>query len=268
MRSPIDSQTLRRIVIVGIMAVIVLGALLDFATGTFAVFGLSMLRFICPVGFLEISLATRSIVWEALPYTLLALGAIFLVGRFPCGWLCPMYKFKHWAESVTPIGKLQAASNRLPFRATWRDGLAVLGGVLSVSAITGYPVYCIICPIGIISRNLISLGTHMTVHPDIVLVAFYPLVLGIFVDWQRVCPVGSVGGLANQTAPFRTPRRDEMSCLECGACRDVCPEDIDVWDPDVDMGACTQCLKCCGGCPEDALAMFQQDGTDSFLRAD
>lgn len=249
----LDSQRLRRLVIVGIMVLIVGGAMYDFATGTLAVFGLSMIRFICPVGFLEISLATRSIVWEALPYTLLALGAIFLVGRFPCGWLCPMYKFKHWAESVVPIHRLQSASRRLPFRVTWRDGMAVLGGVLATSAITGYPVYCIICPIGIISRNLISLGTHFTIHPDIVLVAFYPLVLGLFVDWQRVCPVGSIGGLANQTAPLRAPQPDWEACVECKSCTNVCPEDIDIWDPDVDMGACTQCLKCCAECPEGAL---------------
>lgn len=257
MKSPIDSQTARRVVIVGIMALIVMGALLDFATGTFAAFGLAMLRFICPVGFLEITLATRTVVWEALPYTLLALGAVFLIGRFPCGWLCPMYKFKHWAARVIPIGRLQAASARLPFRATWRDGLAVLGGVLAVSAITGYPIYCIVCPIGIISRNLITLGTNLTVHPDILILPFYPLVLGLFVDWQRVCPVGNIGGIANQRAPLRTPRWEGEACVECHTCTEVCPEDIDLWDPDVDMGACTQCLKCCMECPEGALSSFR-----------
>lgn len=268
MRSPIDSQLARRVVIWGIMALIVVGALFDFATGTLAAFGLGMLRFICPVGFLEISLATRSIVWEALPYTLIALGAIFLIGRFPCGWLCPMYKFKHWLGRVVPIRRLQAASDRLPIHVTWRDGLAVLGGVLAVSAITGYPVYCIVCPIGIISRNLISLGTHLTVHPDILLLPFYPLVLGIFVDWQRVCPVGNIGGLANQRAPLRTPRPDRDVCVRCHTCTEACPEDIDLWDPDVDMGACTQCLKCTGSCPEGAISVVRAVSEDRSLRAD
>lgn len=262
MRPRIGSQRLRKAVLVGILGLIVVGALLDFATGTFAAFGLGMLRFICPVGFLEISLATRSIVWEALPYTLLAIGAIVLVGRFPCGWLCPMYKVKHWLARVAPLGTMQAASARLPFRATWRDGLAVLGGVLAVSAITGYPVYCIICPIGIISRNLISLGTHFTVHPDILLVGFYPLVLGVFVDWQRVCPVGSIGGLANQRAPLRVPTPDEESCIGCRTCMEACPEDIDLSDPDADMGACTQCLKCCVDCPEGAVGATPLDRLD------
>lgn len=250
----IDSQTLRKLLLGGILGLIVAGALLDFATGTVGAFGLGMLRFICPVGFLEVTLATRSVVWGALPYTLLALGAVALVGRFPCGWLCPMYKLKHWVATTVPIGRLQRASGRLPLRATWRDGLAVLGGVLATSAITGYPVYCIVCPIGIISRNLISLGTHLTVHPDILLVLFYPLVLGIFVDWQRVCPVGNIGGLANQHAPLRTPRPDRAACIGCKACTDACPEEIDLWDPEVDMGACTQCLKCTVGCPEDAVS--------------
>ena len=237
----------------------VAGAVLDFATGTFAAFGLGMLRFVCPVGFLEVTLATRSIVWTALPYTLIALGAIFLVGRFPCAWVCPMYRVKHWIETAAPIQQVTKRTSRVPFAVTWHDGVAILGGVLVVSAITGYPVYCVICPIGIISRNLISLGTHLTVHPDILLVPMYPLVLGVFVDWQRVCPVGSIGGLANQRAPLRTPRPDRETCVRCGQCVEACPEEIDLMDPHVDMGACTQCLKCTQQCPQGALGCLRPD---------
>lgn len=249
-------QVLRKLVLAGVLLAIVIGAVADYATGTFAAFGLPMLRFICPVGFLEISLATRSIVWAALPYTLLAILVIALFGRFPCGWLCPMYKFKHRVERVIPRSSMQAATDRLPVRATWRDGVAVLGGVLIVSALTGYPLYCIICPIGIISRNLISLGTHLTVHTDIVLLLFYPLVLGLFVDWQRVCPVGSIGGLANQTAPLQPIRVDADACIECGNCQAACPEDIPLFETSVDMGACTVCLHCVDVCSGTAISVF------------
>lgn len=256
MKSFRDLQFLRRVLIVGILLFILLGAMLDFVTGTFAAFGLPMLRFICPVGFLEITLATRSIVWTALPYTLLALGAVLLVGRFPCGWLCPMYKFKHWAASKVPMHRLTAATAKIPIRVTWRDGVAVLTGVLAVSAITGYPVYCIICPIGIISRNAISLGTHFTVHADILLLAFYPIVLGIFVDWQRVCPVGSIGGIANQTAPFQPIQVNHERCNDCGQCQEACPEDIPLFEEGVDLGACTACMHCYEACPGNAIEVF------------
>ena len=256
MKPAINSQQLRKAVLAGVVALMVGGALLDFTTGTCAALGLSMLRFICPIGFLEISLATRSIVWTALPYTLLALGIVVLVGRFPCGWLCPIYKFKHRAASVLPIGRLQSASRRVPVRATWRDGVAVLVGVLAVSAITGYPVYCIVCPIGILSRNLISLGTHFTLHPDVILLAFYPLVLGVFMDWQRVCPVGGVGGLANQTAPLQPVGVNREACNRCGECLEACPEDIRLFEEDIDMGSCTACLLCYEACPGNAVELF------------
>jgi ferredoxin-type protein NapH len=256
MKPAIDSQQLRKVVLAGVVVLMVGGALLDYTTGTCAAFGLSMLRFICPVGFVEISLATRSIVWTALPYTVLALGLVVLIGRFPCGWLCPVYKFKHKATRVVPIDRLQAASSRLPIQATWRDGVAVLVGVLAVSAITGYPVYCIVCPIGILSRNLIALGTHFTVHPDIVLLALYPLLLGIFVDWTRVCPVGGVGGIANQTAPLQPIQVDHDACMQCGECRVICPENIPLYEENVDLGSCTACLHCYDACPNDAVRLF------------
>ena len=257
MRPDLPWQRLRKLVLAGVVAVIVGGAILDYATGTFAAFGLPMLRFFCPVGFVEISLATRSIVWTALPYTLLSIGVVFLFGRFPCGWLCPFYKFKHWLESLAPLGRVRRATPGLPIRASWRDGVAVLVGVLAVSAITGYPIYCIVCPIGIISRNLISLGTHLTVHSDVILLAFYPIVLGLFVDWQRVCPVGNLGAVANRVAPLKPIQVDEAACVQCTQCLDTCPEDISVFDAGADMESCTACMRCYDVCDGEAIRLYR-----------
>lgn len=52
------------------------------------------------------------------------------------------------------------------------ETLAVLVGVLAVSAILRYPVHYIVCPIGIISWNLISLGNQFTVQPHVLLLSF------------------------------------------------------------------------------------------------
>ncbi len=49
---------------------------------------------------------------------------------------------------------------------------------------------------------------------------------------------------------------DEIGCVACGACADVCPEDAVAVDDVaiVDADACIDCHNCVEECPSDAIS--------------
>lgn len=136
---------------------------------------------------------------------------------------------------------------------SWRDGVALLAGVLGVTAVTGYPFWSSFCPIGILSRNLILLGKHQTLSWSLGIAAAYPFVLLFFVDWTRVCPVGNVGGVANMYTSTETVRYAPDECIGCNRCVTVCPRGNDVRGPRTEQDACINCFRCVEECPTDAL---------------
>ena len=54
----------------------------------------------CPVGFLETSVASGSVPWGLLPRVLILLAVVFLVGRVFCSWLCPTGALKNLAAGA------------------------------------------------------------------------------------------------------------------------------------------------------------------------
>jgi ferredoxin-type protein NapH len=136
---------------------------------------IGFLRFVCPVGFLETTLASHTISWKLVPGFLIECVLVLLLGRTYCSWLCPAaharVKSMGFVTKFLPItftrtierkwqGFKQHSVGRLHLE--FRDGLAlILGGAVGI-AVFGYPFFCLWCPIGILSRSLIELGKHYT----------------------------------------------------------------------------------------------------------
>ncbi len=57
---------------------------------------------LCPVGFLETSVASGSVPWGLLPGVLILLAVVFLVGRVFCSWLCPTGALKNLFRRQAP----------------------------------------------------------------------------------------------------------------------------------------------------------------------
>lgn len=144
----------------------------------------------------------------------------------------------------------------------------VLGGSLLSAAIFGFPVFCLVCPIGLTFATVYLVLRMFTGQVSLALVivpAMLILELLVFRKWcYKICPVGalmSLVSLGNRT--FR-PHVDKARCIvtstgkKCGKCGTVCPEGIDLHDQAAGMYAmndCIKCRRCVDACPTKAITM-------------
>jgi ferredoxin-type protein NapH len=145
----------------------------------------------------------------------------------------------------------------------------VLGGSLLSAAIFGFPIFCLICPIGL-SFASILLVIRLFGNGDVTwsLIAV-PLLLivevVVFRKWcSNLCPLSAFMSLIGKLNRTFKPTIDDTTCLEtaqgrsCGICGKVCPEGIDPRHPELSTAAwseCTKCRECVDACPSKALRM-------------
>lgn len=227
---------------------------------------LGYLRLICPVGFLEICLATRSLNWTLLPAALTVMLILFLLGRFFCAWLCPAAylgeKLQRLAIKVTPRPAADAARTwwhrlaPLMPRLDYGDAIALLLGSFAGILIFGYPFISTFCSIGVVSRSIISLFTHFRLRYDLVLI-IPPVLLGLlFVrGWKSCCPAGAFRGLSAGLNRTFVPVVNQSLCTGCGLCEKACPLGIGPQLQRIDTRRCYKCLQCLDACPKNAISL-------------
>lgn len=144
----------------------------------------------------------------------------------------------------------------------------VLGGSLLSAAIFGFPVFCLVCPVGLAFASIFLFIRAFGFGDVSLLFVLVPLFLVlevvVFRKWcHTFCPISafmSLVGLANRT--FQ-PKIADSACLEtahgvaCGRCGAVCAEGIDPRHPELGngMNECTRCRECLDVCPSGALSM-------------
>lgn len=150
-----------------------------------------------------------------------------------------------------------------------RDGLqvdsrhVVLGGSLLATLAFGFPVFCLVCPIGLTFATLMALWQLFVGHEPTWALVVFPLIvvaeLLLFRKWcHRICPVGALLSLLSQKAPLFKPRVNVKRCLRsdgnpCTVCVDVCPEGLDPHGKS--LGECTKCGLCVSACPAGAISL-------------
>jgi ferredoxin-type protein NapH len=144
----------------------------------------------------------------------------------------------------------------------------VLGGALLSAAIFGFPVFCLVCPIGLsfaLVFVLIQLFGAGTVTWSVIII---PVLLAVevifFRKWcSHICPVSSLMSLVGKANRTWLPSIDDSKCLEtsrgvtCGRCGEVCEQGIDPRHPELgsSWSECTRCTECIGHCPGNAISM-------------
>jgi len=266
-----------------------------------------------PFGGLQVLLTGRVDHFRLIPVVVAILFFVILIvllGNFFCSWVCPVGtiidSFDKGIEKFFP--KVEAKRNKR-FRRRRQSNhkgqgrhlgcplcpLHKLNGVLANgilasalvgSAILKFPVFCAVCPIGIVSRGMFHFKTMMTLTQtwmvwwlEMVSVPIVAVLLSLREKryWcKHLCPVGAFLGAVGASNPFIKPRVKEKRCVMkgcpedcedyhldyCGWCRllddrkceKVCPVDINLVDHG-SLAQCTKCLECYVVCDYDAISI-------------
>jgi polyferredoxin/Pyruvate/2-oxoacid:ferredoxin oxidoreductase delta subunit len=241
--------------------------------------------------------ATRSFTWLLFP-ALLTLLFTVLLGRFFCGWICPLGTVLDLVTSrIRKTAPLRFLKGNLKY---WLLLPLIssaffhvnLSGILDPIAILVRALTFFLYPIfgdaarsswvelyRLLGERRDHLEPAYSLLRDHLLPfreTFYPLAFLsaamflaiIFIEryesrnWCRnLCPLGTLLGLFSRFSPFK--RVPAKLCPDCEACRSICPTSFD--DDFLEPEACILCMECLQDCPKDrakfALVRFWRRGT-------
>lgn len=282
------SNKLRVIIPLALLMLAGVGLVANTGFGTLSAIGWQDVSILCPLGALGTILASKTMIPRAVVSLAIAVVAIVLLGRAFCAWACPV---PVWSKLRTLFKKqephIDAPLNpTLPLTPAETKALKmgcrgachgehpapsrhmILGASLLSAAVFGFPVFCLICPIGLsfafVFVLIMLFGSGDVTWSVVAIPALLLVEVVFFRKWcSHLCPLSalmSLVGKANRT--FRPTINDEK-CLEtgrevtCGRCADVCEVGIDPRHPDrgASWSECTKCRACVEACPGSAISM-------------
>lgn len=264
-----NSNLLRTLSALAVVALVCVGLALHTGTGTPSAWGIYDIAALCPLGAVEAALASKTVVPPML--IVLAVGVVLavLLGRAFCAWGCPVPLLRRIFGLKEPK-RTHRASEALDLPASERGGIAdsrnwVLGGTLLSTAVFGFPVFCLICPVGLTFATLIALWRLFQFNEVALSLLVFPAILVLEVvvlrKWcSRFCPLGALLSLVSRLNRTFRPVSNESACLRskgepCHQCAEVCPEGIDLHEgaTSAPMNECTKCRACSDACPMHAI---------------
>ena len=263
------SRKLRVIIPIAILVLAGIGYVLHNGFGSMSAIGWSSISVLCPIGALGTMLASKTIVPRAVISLVIAVIGIILLGRAFCAWACPVPLWKRWRTALKPkskgAGKQICACHQGEEPSNSRN--IVLGGALLSAAIFGFPVFCLICPVGLsfaLVFVLIALfGAGDVTWSVIAIPVLIILEVLVFRKWcSHICPISALMSLAGKLNRTFRPSADANLCVEkngasCGRCKQVCEMGIDPRHPEngANWSECTKCRECVISCPATAITM-------------
>lgn len=231
----------------------------------------------CILHFFSENFTWRTSLKIMMPHILWLTVLCVLVGRFWCGWVCPLgatMDFLTWLRKLAACDRrtLSPATDRFLFNL--RHFLVWL--TIVVSLLIGLPLlgqgandalfllYCQLCPARLVYPPLGGVNpcwTDTTNSLTIFLtglgwLTFAMFFIGLAVPrfWCRLCAVGALVGYFNRGA-LLTLHKQPRKCTACGTCHRSCPLDLTrVYQerdrPVVTDPQCQFCLCCLEDCPE------------------
>jgi ferredoxin-type protein NapH len=281
-----------------------------------------------PLGALQ-ALITSKVAFHLLYPTIIALGIVLafvvLLGSAFCSWACPLgsiidsfdiaigkcfHKIEAkrvlaYQNSKLKANKPTSCSLCPATRLITRNNVASTGIVVATvagSAVAGFNIFCLICPIGIATRGLFHLKatTYLSkitnpaaqvINPFFVEFLIFPIV-AVLVSlkerrfWcNKLCPVGALLNGVATVNPLVKFSIDQQKCVMngcpddckdshlgyCTACRiaddrkceKVCPAQINITG-NGSMHRCTKCMECYIACDHGAIKFSLVGKPDVF----
>ncbi len=284
------------LIILGIAAI---AYIVHFDFGTLSAFGWSTISLICPLGSLSTLLASKSFILRIVVILAIAIVLMIIFGRGFCGWACPVpvvsklrnlfrskkkrekdeleeaekHKAHAPGEYALDTKSMQGCSGSGCTTCKHKRGntvdarhIVLLGSLLSAT-IFGFPVFCLVCPIGLSFATVFLVINLFTMGDMTWTVILAPVILLIEVVFFRkwcstFCPLSAALSLCGKIGRFFRPSVKREKCVEtaegtsCGICSQVCPEQINPRHPELsltDISECTRCRRCVESCPAGAI---------------
>ncbi len=236
-------------------------------------------------------LAARAVI-SLLLLSLIVIGLTFILGRFFCGWFCPLGTLLDLSHSVVFPPKKRTPNVH---RRSWK--YLLLGFVL-VAALFGLPTVGYFDPFSLLVRGmavsidpffnftLVSLfdslyrlgpawlssvsesiysffkNTLLAYNQKVFTLSLLSLfiLLSIFAlerlerrFWcKNLCPLGGLLSLISRFSWLRG--HVQSSCRECGVCTKICRMEAIDRDGGIAAGDCNLCLDCLDRCPDKSIS--------------
>lgn len=274
-------STLRIISMLGVFVLVSTGLVFNIGTGTLSSMGYSYIASICPLGALEVLLGEKTFIFRLVATFAVVVVIAIVTGKAFCAWLCPIPHLKNFFSTKRSRAKeaaertaaadyaLDNYKNKRKMkrsRITLDSRHGILGAALLSALIFGFPVFCLICPIGLTFATFVALwnliGSNDLTWGLLVFPAILLLELLFLRKWcLKICPIGALLSLISSLNHRFIPDVDKNRCqrivsgVDCNICSEACPELI---DPHSNKGKrplveCTKCHICADSCPTKAI---------------
>lgn len=271
-----------------------IGLAVHTGTGTPSAWGIYDIAAICPLGAVEAFLASKTFVPPLFIGLAIVVVFVLIFGRAFCAWGCPVpllrkvFGIKGDRESRLWRKRNQAkedgssASRDVDAgcedldresikESKYRGGVHdsrnwVLGGTVLTTAAFGFPVFCLICPVGLTFATLIAVWRLFQFSETTLSLLVFPAILVVEIVFLRkwchkFCPLGALLSLISRANKTFRPTVDSSVCLHekgehCHRCVSVCPEGVNLHDKvaSAPLSECTKCHVCAEKCPVHAIS--------------
>ena len=298
-----NSYRLRFLVMLAVLAAVAVRYFTVGGIGNLCGIGFGSITLLCPLGALLAMIAERTAIPMAVVSVVVVLVACIALGKVFCAWVCPVHflsrlkkgkkkppaigdsgdkgtgSSSHSAEASSAALAHAAAPAKSPCSACAspcgkskgvkldsRHG--ILAAALGSTLVFGFPVFCLICPIGLTFATVLLVMRLFAFGDATWTVVAFPAIIALEVlllpKWcQRFCPLGALLSLLSGLNRTFRPQVRAESCLResqgkaCNLCEKACPEGINLHD--IAAGAttlndCSKCRACAEACPEGAIS--------------
>ncbi|MDD5747473.1 MAG: 4Fe-4S binding protein [Actinomycetota bacterium] len=179
-----------------------------------------------------------------------------IVGRIPCGWLCP-FGFLQDILYKIPLRKI-----RFPSKVRYLKYFSLFIVAMLIPFLTGVHWFSRLCPAGTLEGllPLRAIPPFPSLPPGGWFVWLKIFILAFIMLWsiftsrpfcRAICPLGAALSLFNPISLYRMEVKSER-CTNCGKCKNVCPVGVDV-TLEPNSHECIRCLTCKKECPTGAI---------------
>ena len=298
-----NSLRVRFLVMLAVLAVVAVGYFTAGGIGTLCGIGFGDITLLCPLGALLAMLAQKTAIPLAVISVIVVLLICIVLGKVFCAWACPVHfmsrlrKPRHGAadglahgvaptrgaaddlagpqalraaqEGVSPVSPCSACASPCGksggIKLDSRHG--ILAAALGSTLIFGFPVFCLICPVGLTFATVL-LGMRLFAFGEatwtiVAFVAIIAVEVLLLPKWcKRFCPLGALLSLFSGLNRTFQPQVNAETCLRegrgkaCNLCEKACPEGINLHDiaaGETTLNDCSKCRACADVCPEGAI---------------